>query len=76
MAGPSTRERLNWIEFSATPLPICSRGTNSGTMDWKAGIDSASVMPTTADSPITIHGFTLSVSRSTTRIVGHIIWID
>lgn len=58
MVGPRTRERLNCIELSAMPVPICSGFTSEGTIDLNDGIDNASVMPTITDSTMIIHGFT------------------
>ena len=55
-AGPRMRDRLNWIELSASPVGICSCSTIDGTIDWYDGIDSASVTPTTSASATTIHG--------------------
>ena len=54
--GPRMRERLNWVELSARPRPICGRVTSDGTIDWNDGIESASVTPTTTESTMIIHG--------------------
>ena len=70
------REMLNCVEFRASPAAICRRSTIDGTIEENDGIDSASVMPTTSDSTMTIHGRTSPPSRSTTISVGHSIWID
>src|ERR1039458_6906257 len=54
--GPRMRERLNWVELSARPAPIWSCLTIEGTIDWNDGIESASVMPTTTERTMIIHG--------------------
>ncbi len=43
--GPSTRPRLFMIELRAMPLCMSSRPTNSTTIDWREGVSSALVMP-------------------------------
>ena len=74
--GPRIRDRLNCVELSASPVPICSRGTIDGTMDENDGIESASVTPTTTESTMIIHGFTMPVMSRITIAVGQSIWID
>ena len=75
-AGPRMRERLNWVELSASPEAIYLCSKIDGTIDWNDGIDRASVMPMTSDNAITIQGCSACVRSSTTTGVGHNIWID
>lgn len=50
--------------------------TIDGTIEENEGIDRASVMPTTSDSTLTIHGRTSPARRSPTISIEHSIWID
>ena len=70
------RDRLNWVEFNARPEAIWAGLTIDGTIDWNEGMESASVMPITSESIITIHGRTVPASRSNTITEGQSIWID
>ncbi len=47
--GPTTRARLNWIEFSATALGRSSRSTSVGTSAWYAGPPKDCARPTTKE---------------------------
>src|SRR5476651_910834 len=76
MAGPRMRDRLNWVELSASPVAICLCSTIEGTIDWNDGIDNASVTPTTSDNTMIIHGRTVPIISNTTRITGQSICAD
>jgi len=76
IAGPTMRDRLNWVELSAMPVAICRFSTMLGTIDWKDGMDSPSVTPTTSDRQITIQGCTAWKYSSKTMATGHSICTD
>ncbi len=73
--GPSTRERLNWAELSATALETRSSGTVDGTSAWMAGIESASVMPTTAERAMMATTLSLPSQSRITSKSGQAAWM-
>ena len=45
MAGPSMRDRFQLVVVRPIAVKISRSGTSSGTMAWRAGMDSASTVP-------------------------------
>jgi hypothetical protein len=47
--------------------------TIEGTIEENEGMDSASVIPTTKDSTMIVHGWAIPANSNTTIAIGHII---
>src|ERR1035438_1267317 len=75
IAGPITRDRLNCIEFSASAGFRSSPPTIDGMKDEKAGVESASVMPTIRDRTMIAQTLIHPAATSATITTGQSIWI-
>jgi hypothetical protein len=74
-AGPMTRDKLNCIEFSASAGFRSLVLTIDGMRAEKAGVESASVMPTIKDRTMMIQTLIYPVATSATMMTGQSIWI-